>query len=459
MSSLFPRPREPDARQVEVARAAALPLGGGDDQYDELIRRIGNARFVLLGEASHGTHEFYEARARITLRLIAERGFGAVAIEGDWPDAYRVNRFVRGTMEDRDATQALQGFQRFPSWMWRNQAVVDFVERLRQWNQGRPTAARTGFYGLDLYSLGASMSAVLAFLDQEDPVVAARARQRYACFEPFGGDSQVYGLMTGLGSTPSCEEGAVRTLLDLQQRRTRAPAGTAADPEAQFDAEQNALLVRDAERYYRSMYLDDVSSWNERDAHMAQTLWAIDRHLSRPGKPARIVVWAHNSHLGDAYFTEMGQARGELNLGQLVRERVPEDCYLVGFTTHDGAVTAASEWDGAAEHKRVNPSRGDSIEGVLHATGLARFLLPLRDEPRLAREFRHGLLQRAIGVIYRTETERQRHYFHAQLARQFDALVHIDRTSAVVPLEVDAPWTLGRAAHAGEASETCPQGV
>ena len=221
MSRLFSRPREPDPRQVEAARAAALPLSGGDDEFDDLLRRIGNARFVLLGEASHGTHEFYEARARITLRLIAERGFAAVAIEGDWPDAYRVNRYVRGLGADRDAAAALEGFQRFPTWMWRNTAVVEFVERLRDWNHGRPNAARTGFYGLDLYSLNASMSAVLGFLDREAPEVAARARERYACFEPFGGDSQAYGLMTGLGSTPSCEEGVIRTLLDLQQHRAR----------------------------------------------------------------------------------------------------------------------------------------------------------------------------------------------------------------------------------------------
>ncbi len=458
MSKPLSRKGGPDPAQVDAVRQAALPLDGGADDFDELIRRIGNARFVLLGEASHGTQEFYEARARITLRLVAERGFAAVAIEGDWPDAYRVNRFVRGLGEDRDASAALQGFQRFPTWMWRNTAVVDFVERLREWNHGRPATARTGFYGLDLYSLNRSMAAVLEYLDREDPAVAARARERYACFEPFGGDSQVYGLMTGLGSTPSCEEGVIRTLLDLQ-RRAVPPQASAGDPEAQFDAEQNAALVRDAERYYRSMYLRDVSSWNERDTHMAQTLWSLDRHLSRPGKPAKIVVWAHNSHLGDAFFTEMGQSRGELNLGQLVRERLPEDCWLVGFTTHDGAVTAASDWDAAAEHKRVNTSRGDSIEGVLHATGLGRFLLPFRDEPRLAQAFRHPLLQRAIGVIYRPDTERQSHYFHAQVARQFDALIHIDRTSALVPLDIDEPWTAGHAAHAREAAETYPEGL
>jgi erythromycin esterase-like protein len=458
MSPLFQRSSAPDERLVQAVREATSPLSGDDDEYDELLRRIGDARFVLLGEASHGTREFYEARARITLRLVAERGFSGVAIEGDWPDAYRVNRFVRGQGDDATAEAALRGFRRFPTWMWRNTAVLDFVDRLRAWNVGLPAAARTGFYGLDLYSLNTSMAAVLDYLERTDPALAARARERYACFEPFGGDSQTYGLMTGLGSTPSCEDGVIRTLLELQQRRCATrPADD--DAEARFDAEQNAALVRDAERYYRGMYLSDVSSWNERDTHMAQTLWSLDRHLSQPGHPAKIVVWAHNSHLGDASFTEMGRARGELNLGQLVRERFPKESWLVGFTTHGGAVTAATDWDGAAEYKRVNPSRGDSIEGLLHLTGLERFLLPLRDEPRLAHALRHPLLERAIGVVYRPDTERQSHYFHAEVARQFDALIHVDRTHAVVPLDIDATWTAGHAAHAAEAAETWPEGL
>jgi erythromycin esterase-like protein len=432
-------------------RAAAVPVEDGDGEFDELLRRLGDARVVLLGEASHGTHEFYAARARITRRLVAERGFDAVAIEGDWPDAWRVNRFVRGTGTDTTANDALAGFRRFPTWMWRNTVVVDFVGWLREWNATRPAARRCGFYGLDLYSLDASMAAVLAYLDKEHPELAHRVRARYDCFGPFGGDSQAYGLMTGLGSAPSCEAGVVATLVDLQRRRLQLAPGD--DREAAFDAEQNAALVRDAERYYRTMYLSDVSSWNERDTHMAQTLQALERHLCEPARAARIVVWAHNSHLGDARATEMGQARGEHNLGQLVRARLGDEAFLLGFTTHDGSVTAAKDWDSDAEFKRVNPSRGDSIEGLLHATGLARFLLPLRDDARLARTLADPLLERAIGVIYRPDTERQSHYFHAQVARQFDALIHVDRSRALEPLERGQRW------REAEAPETYPAGL
>lgn len=451
MPRLFASPAGPDPAQVAAVRAAALPLEAGDGEFDELLRRLGDARVVLLGEASHGTHEFYAARARITRRLIAERGFDAVAIEGDWPDAWRVNRFVRGTGNDATAADALAGFRRFPTWMWRNTVVVDFVHWLRGWNAGRPAARRCGFYGLDLYSLNASMAAVLGYLDQAHPELALQVRARYDCFQAFGGDSQAYGFMTGLGSASSCEEGVVETLLDLQRRRV--PAGQDGDAEAAFDAEQNAVLVRDAERYYRTMYLSDVSSWNERDTHMARTLAAIERHLSDGSRAARLVVWAHNSHLGDARATEMGQARGELNLGQLVRERLGEESLLLGFTTHDGSVTAATDWDADAEFKRVNPSRGDSVEGLFHATGRERFLLPLRDDARLAGALAHPLLERAIGVIYRPGTERQSHYFHVQVARQFDALVHFDRSHALEPLERGPSW------HDAEAPETYPAGL
>lgn len=436
-------------------REAAQPLTGAPDDHNALLAMVGDARFVLLGEASHGTHEFYRERARITQRLIAELGFSAVAIEGDWPDSYRVNRFVRGTSDDTTASQALAGFERFPTWMWRNHDVVDLIDWLHQFNRRRPASARVGFYGLDLYSLRSSMAAVLAYFERIDPQTARLARERYACFDHFGDDSQNYGLMVGLGAAPSCEDEVVDMLVETSRRAAGARgSASAADEEAAFDAEQNALLVKNAEAYYRSMYWRDVSSWNLRDSHMAQALQAVERHLGRRGgDPARIVVWAHNSHLGDARATEMGQQRGEHNLGQLTRERVGRETLLVGFTTHTGSVTAATDWGAPAQRKQVLPSRADSCERLLHATGLGNFMLPLRGAGRVAAVLREPLLERAIGVIYRPETERHSHYFTARLADQFDAVIHIDRSRAVQPLERGAHW------HDAEVPETYPSGL
>lgn len=443
------------AKSVDALRFAAHRLSGSDRDHDALLDLIGSAHFVLLGEASHGTHEFYRERASITRRLMAEKGFNAVAIEGDWPDAYRVNRFVRGTDDDRCAADALAGFKRFPTWMWRNDDVVKFVEWQRAFNDTRPVRERTGFYGLDLYSLMGSMDAVLGYFDKADPQAAQRARERYACFDQFGDDSQIYGMMVGLGSAESCEQEVIGMLVEMRRRAAAAArGGSAADEEEAFNAEQNARLVKNAEAYYRSMYLSDVSSWNLRDRHMFETLGELERHLGRRSDRPKIVVWAHNSHLGDARATEMGERRGELNMGQLVRERHHHDAVLVGFTTHTGTVTAASDWGVAAERKRVLPSRADSYEGLMHETGLERFMLPLRgvgDAQTLA--LQEPRLERAIGVIYRPETERQSHYFFARLSAQFDALLHFDHSRAVEPLERQAGW------KDAEAPETYPSGV
>jgi erythromycin esterase-like protein len=446
-----------DAQTIEAVRAAARPLVGQPGDHDALLELVGEARFVLLGEASHGTHEFYRERARITARLIAEKGFDAVAIEGDWPDAYRVNRFVRRLGEDPFAIDALAGFQRFPTWMWRNTDVVDFLDWQRDFNKARRASERIGFYGLDLYSMNASMEAVLDYLDQADPAAAQRARERYACFDRFDERTQVYGLMAGLGTAESCERQVIETLVELRRRAAEAARSGADDRAADddaFNAEQNARLVKNAEQYYRTMYLSDVSSWNLRDRHMVETLGALEHHLGRQrGRPAKIVVWAHNSHIGDARATDMGQRRGELNVGQLVREQHGRDTLLVGFTTSRGSVTAASDWGGPAECKRVVPSRPDSYEAVLQATGLQRFMLPLRDAGPHTRALHAPRLERAIGVIYRPETERQSHYFQARLAEQFDALLHFDETRAVEPLERNAEW------QGAEAAETYPSGV
>jgi len=446
-----------DAQALDAIRAVALPLTGGSDDHAALLELIADAHVVLLGEASHGTHEFYRERARITQRLIGAKGFDAVAVEGDWPDAYRVNRFVRGRGDDAFAVDALAGFRRFPTWMWRNTDVVEFIDWLRAFNATRTPAQRTGFYGLDLYSLHSSMDAVLRYFDRTDPRAAQRARERYACFDQFGPDSQVYGMMTGLGHAPSCEPEVIAMLVELRRHPADAARPDGTDRDDAFDAEQNARLVKNAENYYRSMYLSNVSSWNLRDRHMVETLAALERHLGDTtgarGTRPKIVVWAHNSHLGDARATEMGQHRGELNVGQLVRERHGRDAVLVGFSTHHGSVTAATDWGAPAERKQVVPARDDSIEGLMHASGLARFMLPLRDDARLAQALRRPRLERAIGVIYRPDTERQSHYFHAQLPAQFDALIHLDTTRAVEPLERNAEW------HGDELAETYPSGI
>jgi erythromycin esterase-like protein len=433
-------------------RRSVVPLTGALDDYDPLLELIGNRRLVLLGEASHGTHEFYRERAVITKRLIAEKGFTAVVTEADWPDAYRVNRFVRATGDDRDSVDALGSFQRFPAWMWRNADVLDFVGWLRAHNEhlGRQET-RVGFYGMDLYSLHASMDAVLAYLDKVDPEEARLARRRYACFDYVGDDGQAYGYSTERGLRKSCENEVVAQLLDLRRSEAeyaRRDGRIARDD--YFFAEQNARLVRNAEEYYRAMFRGRASSWNLRDRHMTETLEALLAFLDAPGRLSKVVVWAHNSHLGDARATQMG-ASGEWNVGQLVRQRYESEAALVGFTTYSGTVTGASDWHGPAERKRVRPALPGSYEALFHETGLRRFFLPLGDaSPPQLREPR---LERAIGVIYLPETERASHYFYALLPDQFDAVLHIDETRAVEPLERNAEWV------EGEVPETFPSGV
>jgi erythromycin esterase-like protein/predicted phosphoribosyltransferase len=439
----------------DAVRNVAHPLTGGDLDYDPLIELIGDARFVLLGEASHGTHEFYSERARITKRLIEEKGFMAIAVEADWPDAYRVNRYVRGLGDDVDGEEALGDFRRFPRWMWRNTDVVEFVEWLRAHNDAQPQGRRkAGFYGLDLYSLHASMKAVIHYLERFDPDAARRARARYACFDHFGPDPQIYGFLAATDRSKSCEEAVVSQLVELRRRAAEYAwrDGQGDNEDELFYAEQNARLVKNAEEYYRSMFFEDVSSWNLRDSHMVETLEALVAHLGRQGGPAKIVVWAHNSHLGDARATEMGQ-RGELNVGQLMREKYGRDAILVGFTTHQGTVTAASDWGGVAQRKRVRPALPGSCEALFHAARPGRFLIALRSDGAIRDALREPRLERAIGVIYRPETERMSHYFHTRLPEQFDAVLHFDETRAIQPLEYTSEW------EAGEVPETFPFAV
>lgn len=440
---------------LEIIRRESIPLRRDDiADYDPLLSVIGEARFVLIGEASHGTHEFYRERAQITKRLITEKGFSAVAVEADFPDANRVNRYVNGSDEDVDAVDALGGFQRFPAWMWRNADVLDFIGWLRAHNDDLAVGGpKVSFHGLDLYSLHSSIEAVLTYLQKVDPDGAHRARERYSCFDHFDHDSQRYGFATSKGIADSCEEEVARQLAELHERSTelaRLDGRVAADDF--FFAEQNARLVKNAERYYRMMYRSDVSSWNLRDLHMMETLVALDDHLSESKKKVKIVVWEHNSHLGDASATEMGK-RGEWNVGQLMRQRFKDEAILIGFTTYNGTVTAASDWGGDAERKHVRPAIAGSYEKLFHDTGLERFLLLMREGSQVSESLRGSLLERAIGVIYRPQTERQSHYFQASLSRQFDAVIHIDETRAVEPLERTVKW------EAGEVMETFPSGI
>ena len=415
-------------------------ITGAAGDYDALLERIGDARFVLLGEASHGSHEFYRERSRLTRRLITEKGFRAVAIEGDWPAAARVNRYVRGAGTDTAAEMALDGFERFPSWRWRNADVLQFVGWLRRHNAANGTGApAVGFYGLDLYSLFESMGAVLRYLERADPAAARRARSRYACFDHFGQDSPRYGHATASGSAPSCEGEVVAQLVELRKRA----AADSDDPDGRFHAEQNARLLRNAEHYYRAMFRAEASSWNLRDAHMAETLEALALHLSDVF-PAKIVVWAHNSHVGDARATERG-ARGEWTLGQLMRSRYRGQTALVGMTAWRGSVTAAPDWGAAAEKMRMRESLPGTHEAVLHELGRRQFYV-------LTDALRERRLERAIGVVYLPHAERHSHYYHAVLADQFDAVLHFDETRALEPLE-------RLAAPAREAPETYPVGV
>jgi erythromycin esterase-like protein len=443
---------------AEGVDRSAVDAPAGVPPREALEEIIGDARIVLIGESSHGTHEFYNARAEITKWLIEEKGFCAVAAEADWPDAYRVNRYVRGQGTDGSAAEALSGFERFPSWMWRNVVVRDFVDWLHAHNGHRREhgETQTGFYGLDLYSLHRSMQEVIAYLDNVDPVAAARARDRYACFDHTSADDgQAYGFAAAFGAGLSCERQAIDQLIEMQRSALEYARrdGLLAEDDA-FYAQQNAQTVRNAEVYYRAMFSGRVTSWNLRDQHMAQTLQALLAHLDRRGdqQRARIVVWAHNSHVGDARATEVG-ADGQLTLGQLARERYGDDARLIGFTTYSGTVTAASEWGGIAERKSVRPALNGSVEELFHETGRPEFLVSAMISDAAAEPLDAVRLGRAIGVIYLSATERQSHYYHVRPGGQFDAIIHVDQTRALEPLETTSAWT------AGETPETYPTGL
>jgi erythromycin esterase-like protein len=426
---------------LDAVRSAAIVLGGGMQDYDALLELSEGCAFVLLGEATHGTHEFYQMRAQITQRLIEERGFDAVAVEADWPDAYQLNRFVRG-QSDEAVDAAFAGFRRFPAWMWRNRDMLDFIAWLRAHNDEAASPAHVGFYGLDLYSLYQSADAVTAYLDRVDLEQAIVARRLSAALDHVR-DPQDYGYQAASGLRPSCRDAAVVLLTDLLHS---APGYLSTDgrtsSDEQFFAERNAYVVLHAEQYYRTMFAGRVNTWNLRDAHMVDTLLSLRRHLLGSGRAAKIVVWAHNSHLGDARATEMGR-RGEWNVGQLLREHLgAHEALLVGFTTYTGHVTAARDWDGPAERRWVRPARKDSYEHLFHTSQRDRFFLPMKlaRDDAVAQALQEPLLERAIGVLYRPDTEYASHYFQARLGTQFDAVFHLDETSAVEPFDVTPLW-------------------
>jgi protein-L-isoaspartate(D-aspartate) O-methyltransferase len=393
---------------------------------DPLLERIGDARVVLIGEASHGTSEFYSMRARITRRLIEDKGFTIVAAEADWPDAARIDNYVR----HRDVPPSeWEAFSRFPTWMWRNEEVREFIDWLHQHNKSRPFNSRTGFYGLDLYSLYNSVHEILNYLEDIDPDLAMVARHRYGCLSPWEADPAAYGHAALTGAYHNCEPQVTKMLVELHDKRADYELH---DGERFLDAAQNAQLVANAERYYRMMYYGSRASWNLRDGHMFDTLQNV---LGFHGESSKAVVWAHNSHVGDASATEMS-ARGEHNIGELCRKAFGDQSYLIGFGTDHGTVAAASSWDGPMEVKAVQPSHPQSYERLFHLTNKPGLILPLRagHELDVTMELSKPRLERAIGVIYRPETELASHYFEAVLPRQFNEYIWIDRTSAITPL-------------------------
>ncbi len=412
---------------AELVREAAETIDDIETgSVDALIERIADARVVLIGEATHGTSEFYRMRARITRELIARRGFSFVAVEADWPDASRVDDYVLGGK--RRSTLEFTPFERFPTWMWRNEEVHDFVDWLRAYNADHPTH-RVGFHGLDLYSLFTSIAAVLAYLDEVDPDAARVARHRYAALTPWQRDPAAYGQAVLVGRYQSSEPAVVAMLREMLERRVEYAQK---DGERFFDAAQNARLVANAERYYRAMYYGSVASWNLRDQHMFDTLQSL---LAFNGPGSKGIVWEHNSHVGNALATEMG-ARGEHNVGQLCRTKFGRGAYIIGFGTDHGTVGAASNWDEPMQRMEVRPSHAESYERVFHESGHPAFMLHLREPTRRAvrEELEAPRLERAIGVVYRPETELLSHYFYATLPQQFDEYVWFDETRAVRPL-------------------------
>lgn len=448
------------AQLQELFNRAVEPLPAIEDKsFASHFDSFADKQIVLLGDGSHGTSEFYRARAEITKRFIQKHGYTMVAVEADWPDAEAIDRYVRMRPGPKaqigGIAKGYEPFKRFPTWMWRNREMQDLVEWMRDWNKDQPPERRAGFYGLDLYSMGASIRGVIDYLDSVDPMTGKEARLRYGCLDPWVDDPTAYGLASIRGME-DCEPQVLDMLRHMLERRLEYMQADPRDGEEYHSGKQNAYLVRDAERYYKAMYWSSASSWTLRDTHMFDTLHRLLQH--RPPPNHKALVWAHNSHVGDARYTSMGTRRNEINIGQLCRERYGrENVAILGCGTHTGTVAAAHEWDEDMEVMNVNPSRDDSWEIVAHNSGIPSFLLDLRRNhldpslrTALSEEYR---LQRFIGVIYRPDTEKISHYSHAVLHKQFDGYVWFDRTKAVQPLETVQPATpLGK-------EETYPFGL
>lgn len=424
-----------------------------EDIYKPVLDLVGDAQFVLLGESTHGTHEFYEIRAGLTKQLIKKKHFNTIAIEGDWPDTYRINRFIMDDKKIKSVTDSLEGFKRFPTWVWRNKVIEAFLKWIHSYNHKLEETKRIGFYGLDLYSLNTSIGVVINYLKQVDKEAAIRAIERYSCFDHFKEELQSYGYANALGITRSCEDEVIRQLIDLHKNSYKYLKENGIKQEEFFNAQQNARLIKNAEKYYRSMFGDQALSWNIRDTHMAETLDTLVKHITKTtGRLTKIVVWAHNSHIGDARATEIGKNRSEVNLGQLAREKYGSKVVLIGFLTYSGTVTAATQWDSVAERKYVRPALSGSYEDYFHRLNIPNFFINLQSYKHSS-DIPDNNLERAIGVIYRPQTERASHYFFSSIKEQFDGVIYMDKTRALEPLERTAIW------HHGEVFETFPSGL
>lgn len=436
---------------VDAINNSAIHL---EDKYkftQKFLDKLKQPKIIMMGEATHGTHEFYKARIELTKQLILDENLTAIMIEGDWPAAYKVNKYIQNLSEDKTAFDSLDLFTQFPMWMWRNKDILEFIEWLRNHNSKKPALEKVGFYGLDLYSLHASIHAVIEYLEKVDPQEANAAKQRYACFDKFGYDMQKYGYIVSNNLSLDCRREIIEQLVNLQNNAIKYlnDNGLVREDEL-FSAEQNATVVKDAESYYKSLFAGNSNtSWNIRDTHMVKTLEALYKHQSSQNRNPKIAVWAHNSHIGDANATQFG-VQGQINIGQLAREYFGDNnVFLLGFSTYHGSVSAASGWNQPVERKTVRKAIPESYEEAFHEADLNDFLI-LMDQ---FEDIKNPLLQRAIGVIYAPATERYSHYFYADIKNQFDAIIHYDKTNALEPLEKTALW------EEGEFPETYPSGI